>query len=80
MYKTYRVEELENPSQYAWFRTFSNPCYGMNIKVDVSEVVRISKERGTSFLPIRSISSQRHSTPCPKCVCARLEAKSVCTM
>ena len=49
MYKTYRVEELENPSQYAWFRTFSNPCYGMNVKVDVSEVVRISKERGTSF-------------------------------
>lgn len=49
MYKTYRVEELENPSQYAWFRTFANPCYGMNVKVDVSEVVRISKERGTSF-------------------------------
>lgn len=49
MYKTYRVEELENPSQYAWFRTFANPCYGMNVKVDVSEVVRISKECGTSF-------------------------------
>lgn len=49
MYKVLKVEELENPSQYKWFRTFANPCYGMNVKTDVSEVVRISKERGTSF-------------------------------
>lgn len=49
MYKVLKVEELENPSQYKWFRTFANPCYGMNVKTDVSEVVRISKKRGTSF-------------------------------
>lgn len=49
MYKVLKVEELENPSQYKWFRTFANPCYGMNVKTDVSEVVRFSKERGTSF-------------------------------
>lgn len=49
MYKVLKVEELENPSQYKWFRTFANPCYCMNVKTDVSEVVRISKERGTSF-------------------------------
>lgn len=60
MYKVLKVEELENPSQYKWFRTFANPCYGMNVKTDVSEVVRFSKERGTSFLQTRSISSQKH--------------------
>ena len=76
MYKTYRVEELENPSQYAWFRTFSNPCYGMNVKVDVSEVVRISKERGTSFFAntLYLVTKALNSVP------ERLEAKSVCTM
>lgn len=49
MYKVLKVEELENPSQYKWFRTFANPCYGMNVKVNVSEVVKASKANGTSF-------------------------------
>lgn len=49
MYKVLAVDELENPSQYKWFRTFSNPCYGMNVKVDVSNLVRFSKSTGTSF-------------------------------
>lgn len=56
MYKVLKVEELENPSQYKWFRTFANPCYGMNVKVNVSEVVKTSKANGTSFLPTRYIS------------------------
>ena len=49
MYKVLKVEELENPSQYKWFRTFANPCYGINVKVNVSEVVKASKANGTSF-------------------------------
>ena len=49
MYKVFKSYELDNPSQYDWFRKFSNPCYGMNVKVDVTEVVKMSKESGTSF-------------------------------
>lgn len=49
MYKVFKSYELDNPSQYDWFRKFSNPCYGMNVKVDVTEVVKTSKESGTSF-------------------------------
>ena len=49
MYQTIRIEELDNPSQYKWFRTFANPCYGMNVKVDVTEAVKASKANGTSF-------------------------------
>ena len=49
IYKVFKSYELDNPSQYDWFRKFSNPCYGMNVKVDVTEVVKTSKESGTSF-------------------------------
>ena len=48
MYQTISVEKLDNPSQYKWFRTFANPCYGMNVKVDVGEVpeMRMREVRG----------------------------------
>lgn len=48
-YVVINKEELKNRSQYEWFDSFSNPCYGMNVKMDVGEVVRVSKEKATSF-------------------------------
>ena len=49
MYKVIKLEELRKRKQYDWFKTFSNPCYGFDVKVDVSEVVKYSKETNTSF-------------------------------
>ena len=49
MYKVIKSEQLKNQSQYRWFKTFANPCYGLNVKMDVSEVVKYSKESKTSF-------------------------------
>lgn len=49
MYKVIKSGQLKNQSQYRWFKTFANPCYGLNVKMDVSEVVKYSKETKTSF-------------------------------
>ena len=49
MYKVIKLEELKKRKQYDWFKTFANPCYGFNVKMDVSEVVKYSKETKTSF-------------------------------
>ena len=49
MYKVIKSEQLKNQSQYRWFKTFANPCYGLNVKMDVSEVVKYCKETKTSF-------------------------------
>ena len=34
---------------YEWFRTFSNSTYGMNVKIDVTNLVNRIKERKESF-------------------------------
>ena len=49
MYRVIKSTELKNQGQYRWFKTFDNPCYGFNVKVDVSEVIKYSKETKTSF-------------------------------
>ena len=49
MYKVIKSDELKNQSQYRWFKTFDNPCYGFNVKVDVSEVIKYCKETKSSF-------------------------------
>ena len=49
MYRVIKSEELKNQSQYRWFKTFDNPCYCFTVKMDVSEVVKYSKETHTSF-------------------------------
>lgn len=48
-YKIIKVEELKKINQYNWFKHFSNPCYGFNVKMDVTNVVKYSKETKTSF-------------------------------
>ena len=49
MYKVIKLEELKKKKQYEWFKTFANPCYGFDVKMDVSEVVKYCKETNTSF-------------------------------
>lgn len=49
MYKVLKVEDLKNQSQYRWFKTFTNPCYGLNVKMDVTKVIDYCKKTNTSF-------------------------------
>lgn len=49
MYKIVEENQLPNVSQYKWFGTFANPCYGFDVVCDVSDVVRVSKQSGTKF-------------------------------
>lgn len=48
-YKVIKQEELKKINQYNWFKQFSNPCYGFNVKMNVTNVVKYSKDTGTSF-------------------------------
>ena len=49
MYKVIDIENWNRKSQYEWFKTFSNPCYGIDVDLDVTEVVKYTKETKTSF-------------------------------
>lgn len=49
MYKVIKKSELKKIKQYEWFKTFSNPCYGFDVKMDVSKVIEYSKKTNTSF-------------------------------
>ena len=42
-------EQLGNSSQYEWFGSFANPCYGFTVKCDVTQVVKVSKTTNTKF-------------------------------
>lgn len=49
MYEIIDIENFKKRKQYDWFKTFSNPCYGFTVKMDVTNVVKYSKETNTSF-------------------------------
>ena len=49
MYKIINKDEIKKINQYNWFRKFSNPCYGFNVKMDVTKLVAYSKKTNTSF-------------------------------
>lgn len=49
MYKVIDVKTWKRKKQFTWFNSFSNPCYGVNAEIDVTEVVNCSKETKTSF-------------------------------
>ena len=49
-YKLIKIEEIKKINQYKWFRKFSNPCYGFNVKMDVTKLLRFTKENHQSFL------------------------------
>lgn len=48
-YKVIKVEEIKKINQYKWFRQFSNPCYGFNVKMDVTSLLSFTKENHQSF-------------------------------
>lgn len=48
-YKVIKIEEIKKINQYKWFRQFSNPCYGFNVKMDVTRLVQYTKENHQSF-------------------------------
>lgn len=48
-YKVIDKKDLKKINQYNWFGTFSNPCYGFNVKMDVTRLVNYSKENKQSF-------------------------------
>ena len=49
MYKVIELKDLKKINQYNWFRTFSNPCYGLDVKMDVTKILEFSKRTNTSF-------------------------------
>ena len=49
MYKIIDTEKWLRKNIYNWFSSFSNPCYGIDSKIDVSEIYAYSKETDTSF-------------------------------
>lgn len=49
-YKVIKIEDIKKINQYKWFRQFSNPCYGFNVKMDVTRLVQYTKENHQSFL------------------------------
>ncbi len=48
-YKVIEEKDIKKINQYNWFKQFPNPCYGFNVKMDVTNVVKYSKENNTSF-------------------------------
>lgn len=43
------VENWNRFKTYSWFKTFSNSTYGFNTSIDVTELVKYSRETKTSF-------------------------------
>lgn len=43
------VLNLDRKKIYEWFNSFSNPSYGINTRIDVSNVVNYSKDNNLSF-------------------------------
>ena len=39
----------ERYNTYTWFKSFSNSTYGVNVKMDVTKLVKLTKERKESF-------------------------------
>ena len=48
-YKEIDIESWNRRTTYEWFRSFSNPCYGVTVDMDVTELVAFAKETGRSF-------------------------------
>jgi chloramphenicol O-acetyltransferase type A len=51
MRKELDLRNYPKKNQYEWFHTFPDPTYGIDVSIDVSLLVRLSKERKESFFP-----------------------------
>lgn len=49
MYQIMNISSWNRKKQFKWFNSFANPCYGINIDLDVTEIVSYSKKTKTSF-------------------------------
>ena len=43
------VDNWNRKNTYNWFKTFSNPCWGLSKEMDVTSIVKYSKDSKTSF-------------------------------
>ena len=43
------VEKMDRRKIYEWFKTFKNPTYGVNVNLDVTKLVKYTKETNSSF-------------------------------
>ena len=43
------VEKMNRRKTYEWFKTFKNPTYGVNVNLDVTKLVKYTKETNSSF-------------------------------
>lgn len=48
-FKEINVDKWVRKTTFEWFRKFSNPTYCFNVKIDVDDIVKYSKNTGTSF-------------------------------
>lgn len=48
-YQLVNTDEWIRKVTYEWFRTFTNPTYCFGVKIDISDVIKYSKETSTSF-------------------------------
>lgn len=75
MYRVIDKNNFPKRKQYDWFKTFANPCYGFNVKMDVTELVKLSKETKTIFLLIHSTLLRLASILSKKCESAKSMVK-----
>ena len=47
--KKFDVANWNRKETFAWFNSFSNPCYGVNVRLDVTNLVQACRTRGESF-------------------------------
>ncbi len=47
--KVIDIDSWNRKSVYNYFGSFSNPCYGFNVEMDITSLVKITKERKDSF-------------------------------
>ena len=43
------VEKMDRRKTYEWFKTFKNPTYGVNVNLDVTKLVKYTKETNSAF-------------------------------
>ena len=43
------IETWNRKSAFLYFKTFSNPCYGFDVEMDITKLYKITKERKDSF-------------------------------
>ncbi len=43
------IENMDRRKTYEWFKTFKNPTYGVTVNLDVTKLVKCTKETDSSF-------------------------------